>query len=169
MVNNPDGIPGRLDRVFGTWLRFIVSVVFLLAGVAVIVTMFREIGTSYWELWVLSLGVAVLFGIISWDIWSSAKAKENTVKEIAVILRKLRHEGYSENELKSVAIFASGYPGFGLTVLRDREQISKEEFLTFVEDWNTSFPRETWQYKLGVVGVFLLAPALTITAVLLWR
>jgi len=109
--------------------------------------------------WVLPLGVLAFFVTFSLGIWSDTKQRKRFAKDREVFLGNLQEEGYTENELKSVATFLNRDHVMELMIPNIREELGKDDFLRLVEDLNKYCPLETWQKKYFAVGIFVVVLA----------
>ena len=159
---------------FLTGSKVVVIAGLVLASAAVAASPVLVLGSHSLEPWAFSMLLLLQFAYMWWCVLYDRKRRKQTAKSKEDMLKALREEeGFSQEELEIVGSFFDGLseagPEFGPIILEDIKHIGKDDMMAFMVDCNNAFPKETWKYKLGVVGVLLLAFALTVTAVLTWR
>jgi hypothetical protein len=108
------------------------------------------------SVWVFIVCGSAFIGTL---VWLTRQEKQLAMNR-DTFLEELQNEGFSENELKSVATYMNTYHRDYLDVQSMipalKEEVGKEEFLRFVEHCNKCWSEETTQQKICIVGTFFV-------------
>jgi hypothetical protein len=123
-------------------LRRALVLVGLLASAAAVV------GPLYWGMWI---GLPLIPQLVHfwWNIFSDQRRKQQ-------ILKKLKQQGLSEKELKSVNSAVSKLPDMAPIVLKEIDRLNKDEIMPVIECMAAFADSVTWKEKVRFLALFVV-------------